>query len=165
MMQRLILMRHAEAELTSPTGDRGRRLSPRGRTDALAMGEALAARGYRPDLALVSEARRAQETWEGARGAFGDCETEIDPAIYEAGSRDLRSIVEAAEARCTTLILVGHNPAIHQLAVDLMIEQAAAPSTLERLTGGFPPGSAVAFTVDAAGRPTYDGFLRPADLA
>lgn len=163
-MRRLILMRHAEAEPSSATGDIGRALSPRGRGEAEAMGRALAARGLRPDLALVSEARRAQETWDEASHAFGDVVTETDRSIYEAGSHELRSIVEAAEERSGTLILVGHNPAIHRLAVDLMIEQAAAPSTLERLTGGFPTGAAVIFMADTAGRLTYDGFLRPGDL-
>jgi phosphohistidine phosphatase len=53
-MQRLILMRHADAERASGSGrDQDRTLSPRGRADALAMGRALATRGARPDLALV----------------------------------------------------------------------------------------------------------------
>ena len=164
-MRRLILMRHAEAEPSSPTGDIGRPLSARGRIDAEAMGQALSGRGLKPDLALVSEARRAQETWDQASHAFGDVVTEFDRAIYEAGPAELRSLIEAAEERSGTLVLVGHNPAIHRLAVDLMIEQAAAPSTLERLSGGFPPGAAVIFIADTAGRLTYDGFLRPGDLA
>ena len=164
-MRRLILMRHAEAEPTSTTGDIGRALSVRGKADAQAMGRALAGRGLRPDLALVSTARRAQETWDQASHAFGDVVTEIDRAIYEAGPGELRALIEAAEDRSGTLVLVCHNPAIHRLAVDLMIEQAAAPSTLERLSGGFPPGAAVIFVADTAGRLTYDGFLRPGDLA
>ena len=164
-MRRLILMRHAEAEPSSPTGDFDRALSSRGRSDAEAMGRALAARGLRPDLALVSEARRAQQTWDEASHAFGDVVTATDRAIYEAGPEELRHMIEAAEERSGTLVLVGHNPAVHRLAVDLMIEQAAAPSTLERLTGGFPPGAAVIFMADMAGRLTYDGFLRPGDLS
>ena len=164
-MHRLILMRHAEAEPTSTTGDLGRPLTARGRTDAEAMGLALSARGLQPDLALVSKARRAQETWDQASHAFGDVVTELDRTIYEAGPTELRALIEAAEERSGTLVLVGHNPAIHRLAVDLMIEQAAAPSTLERLSGGFPPGAAVIFMADTAGRLTYDGFLKPGELA
>lgn len=164
-MQRLILMRHAEAEASSETGDLGRGLTATGRAAAIQMGAALAQRGARPDTALVSEARRARETWEAASAAFGDVVVEIDRAIYDADSAELRSLIEAHQERAGCLMMVGHNPAIHQLAVDLMIEQAAAPSTLERLTGGFPPGSAVVFGIDAAGRPRYETFLKPDDLA
>jgi phosphohistidine phosphatase len=54
-MQRLILMRHAKRNgRAAPAVDRDRDLSARGRSDAALMGRALAAKGVRPDLALVS---------------------------------------------------------------------------------------------------------------
>jgi phosphohistidine phosphatase len=163
-MHRLILMRHGEAEASSPEGDLGRGLTDTGRGVATRMGLALAERGAKPDMALVSSARRTRETWEAASAAFGDVVLEIDRAVYDADSTELRGMIEAAEDRAGCVMMVGHNPAIHQLAVDLMIEQAAAPSMLERLTGGFPPGSVVVFAIDAAGRPRYETFLRPGDL-
>ena len=56
-MHRLILMRHAQAEASAPSGgDEARPLSVAGRAEALLMGRALAERGLRPDLALVSAA-------------------------------------------------------------------------------------------------------------
>ncbi len=163
-MRRLILMRHAEAEASSADGDIGRVLTGRGVQDAGAMGKALFDRGLSPDLALVSTAARAQQTWEAASAWFGDAEVELDRGLYNASADALRGAMEAAEERAATLIVISHNPGVHQFAVELMIEQAAAPSTLERVTGGFPPGAAVIFAIDAAGRPTYDGFLKPSDL-
>ena len=72
-MQRLILMRHAEAEPAAGSGrDRDRVLSGRGRKDAAAMARALAGRGMRPDLALVSPAARTHQTWDLLHDAFGD---------------------------------------------------------------------------------------------
>ena len=164
-MRQLILMRHAEAQPSSESGDIGRALTARGQSDAEMIGLALAERGARPDHALVSSARRAQMTWEAVRGAFGDVVTEVERGLYDADSMALRYRIEDIEDDCGSLILIGHNPAIHRLAVDLLIDQAAAPSTLERLSGGFPPGSAVVFTADSSGRLAYDGFLRPGDLA
>lgn len=163
-MRQLILMRHAEAQPSSDTGDIGRALTERGQREAEIVGQALAERGARPDHALISSARRAQQTWEGVRGAFGDVVTEVERGLYDADSVALRHRIEDAEDDCSSLILIGHNPAIHRLAVDLLVDQAAAPSTLERLSGGFPPGSAVIFTADSSGRLAYDGFLRPGDL-
>ena len=58
-MHRLILMRHAEAETAAPSGgDEARPLSATGRAEAEGMARALAERGLRPDLALVSGAVR-----------------------------------------------------------------------------------------------------------
>lgn len=164
-MQRLILMRHAEAERAAGSGgDRDRPLSPRGRSDAAAMGRALAARGMRPDLALVSPAARTRQTWDLLHDAFGDVQIRDDEALFNGGADVLRRFVEDAEDEAGCLIVVAHNPGVHLLAVEYLIESAASPSVLDRMSGGFPPGSAAIFTVDAAGRCTLEGYLQPRDL-
>ena len=165
-MQRLILMRHAEAEGAAGSGrDRDRVLSARGRTDAAAMGRALAARGLRPDLALVSPAARTRQTWDLLHDAFGDVQIRDDEALFNGGADTLRRLVEAAGDEAGCLMLVAHNPGVHVLAVEYLIESAASPAVLDRMTGGFPPGAAAIFSVDAAGRPMLDGWLQPRDLA
>ena len=165
-MQRLILMRHAEAERAAGSGrDRDRALSSRGRVDAAAMGRALAARGLRPDLALVSPATRTRQTWDLLHDAFGDVQIRDDEALYNGGADTLRRLVEAAGDDAGCLMLVAHNPGVHVLAVEYLIESAASPSILDRMTGGFPPGAAAVFSVDAAGRRTLEGYLQPRDLA
>src|SRR6476660_8086909 len=97
-MQRLILMRHAEAERAAGSGrDRDRSLSKRGRADAAAMGRALSARGFRPDLAVVSPAARTIQTWDLLHDAFGDVQVRSDDPLYNGGAETLRRFVEAAE--------------------------------------------------------------------
>jgi phosphohistidine phosphatase len=85
-------------------------------------------------------------------------------ATYNGSADTLRRHVEdtADEAGC--LIVVAHNPGVHQLAVEYLIEGAASPSIVDRMTGGFPPGAAAIFSVDVAERLTFEGFLQPADL-
>lgn len=163
-MRRLILLRHATAEGSAPGGDIDRNLTASGREDARRMGEALAAMGVRPDLALVSPAARARQTWDAVHDAFGDVEVELDPTLYSAGLSGLRQAVEAAGTRCETLIVVGHNPGLHQLAVDLLLEGSASPVGLDGLGGGLPPGAAVLFAVDAAGRARFEAVRRPDEL-
>lgn len=163
-MHRLILMRHADAERASPQGDRERALSERGRQDAARMGRALAARGLRPDLALVSGAARTRQTWDLVQDALGDAEVRIEPVLYNASAESLRRAVEAAEEEAGCLLVLAHNPGVHQLAVDYLIEGAASPSAMDRMSGGFPTGSAAIFAVDVAGRCAWEGFLTPRDL-
>lgn len=164
-MQRLILMRHAEAERAAGSGrDRDRMLSARGRQDAAAMGRALASRGMRPDLALVSPAVRTRQTWDLLHDAFGDVQVREDEPLYNGGSEALRRFVQAREDEAGCLMVVAHNPGVHLLAVEYLIESAASPAVLDRMSGGFPPGAAAIFTVDAAGRCAFEGFLQPRDL-
>jgi phosphohistidine phosphatase len=158
-MQRLIIMRHAQAEKSALGGDIDRALSKRGRADALAMGRALAQRG------LVSSATRTHQTWDAVSEAMGDVSLHLAPALYNASADTLRRAVEAAEDEAGCLLLIAHNPGVHQLAVEYLIESAASPSVLDKMSGGFPTGAAAIFTVDVAGRPTYEGWLTPHDLA
>lgn len=165
-MKRLILMRHAKAEKTSASGrDRDRPLSERGQTDAATMGRALASRGMRPDLAFVSPSTRTRQTWDLLHDAFGDVQVREDEPLYNGGSDTLRHYIQGAEDEAGCLMVVAHNPGIHLLAVEYLVESAASPSVLDRMSGGFPPGAAAIFTVDVAGRCTFEGFLQPRDLA
>ncbi|KQY80478.1 histidine phosphatase family protein [Brevundimonas sp. Root1423] len=165
-MQRLILMRHAEAEKRAASGhDRDRSLSDKGRADAAAMGRALAARGMKPDLAFVSPATRTHQTWDLLHDAFGDVQVREPEPLYNGSADTLRRHVEGAEDEAGCLMVVAHNPGVHVLAVEYLVESAASPSVLDRMSGGFPPGAAAIFIVDLAGRCTFEGFLQPRDLA
>lgn len=162
-MRRLILMRHAEADPAAGSGrDRDRALSARGRIEAAAMGRALAARGWRPDLALVSPATRTRQTWDLVHDAFGDVQIRDDDALFNGGADTLRRLVGAAADEAGCLMVVAHNPGVHVLAVEYLIESAASPSALDRMSGGFPPGAVAVFAV-AAGRPTLEAYLQPRD--
>ncbi|WP_204322083.1 histidine phosphatase family protein, partial [Streptococcus pneumoniae] len=62
-MHRLILLRHAKSDWPEGVADHERPLNGRGRRAAPLMGEAMVERGYVPERALVSSAKRTQETW------------------------------------------------------------------------------------------------------
>ncbi len=161
-MHRLILMRHAKTERAAASGlDRDRALTQRGRDDALLMGRVLFEKGLRPDLALVSTATRTRQTWELIQEAFGDVEVRMAPALYNAPADTLRRYVEEAEDQAGCLLVLAHNPGIHMLAHQYLLESAASPSVMDRMASGFPTGAAAAFEVDVAGRCVYDGYLTP----
>jgi phosphohistidine phosphatase len=161
-MHRLILMRHAKTERAASSGlDRDRALTDRGREDALLMGRVLLEKGLRPDLALVSTATRTRQTWELIQESFGDVEVRLEPRLYNAPSDVMRRFVEDAEDEAGCLLVLAHNPGVHMLAHEYLIESAASPGVMDRMAAGFPTGAAAVFEVDVAGRCAYDGYLTP----
>jgi phosphohistidine phosphatase len=161
-MDRLILFRHGKAENESASGDDfDRRLAPRGQRESAEMGETLARMGLIPDLALVSTAARAQETWAAAQAAFPGAETRLDPDLYNADSGSLRQAAETAGRTCKTLMVVGHNPGLQELTVRLLTEGSAPPALAARAVRQFPPAAASVFLFDDQGRPSFDGLFFP----
>lgn len=147
-MKRLIVMRHATTFGSSPGGDIERALTPEGIEEAARVGRWLSASGHVPDLALCSTARRVRETWaEVARALAAPVPVRFDPALYAASAGEL--MLEASEVgeAPATVMLVGHNPAVSQLAFDLT--RHADPEGRDRLRAGFRPATVAVFEVAA----------------
>jgi phosphohistidine phosphatase len=148
-MERLILLRHGKAETGSPTGvDFDRALTERGRRDSALTAKALAAAGFTPDLVLVSPAARAAETWEAAKAQFPKAEVVISRALYNAEPETILSEAEREGAGAATVMVVAHNPGLHQLAVTLAQRGKDGPDRA-RLLAGFPTAAAAAFDLSA----------------
>ena len=162
-MRRLILFRHAKAEPRAPgEDDFDRPLSERGREDAALVAQALARENLSPDYALISPARRTAETWICARDAFPRIRAELNRALYNAGPDDIREAIDNVADRCDTLIVVGHNPGLHELAVELLTDASAAE--VERVAARFPTGTAAIYEIGAGGRARLDGVLFAQEL-
>jgi phosphohistidine phosphatase len=124
-MRRLMLLRHSKTESEAPSGrDEDRRLDNRGHRDAAEIGGWIGHHPPFPDLVLVSHAIRALQTWEIAWEAMKELvsepEVELVPELYGADvSQLLESIRDASSADPKRLMLVGHNPGMHELALAL----------------------------------------------
>jgi phosphohistidine phosphatase len=124
-MRRLMLLRHAKTENDAPSGrDQDRRLDNRGRHDAAEIGGWIGRHPPFPDVVLVSHAIRAHQTWEIAWEAIKELvpepQVELVPELYGADPAQLLQIIrEASAADPKRLMLVGHNPGMHELALAL----------------------------------------------
>lgn len=117
----LIILRHGKAETgTATQDDHARRLTPRGQEAAGLMGTYLAQQGYRPDKVLCSTAARTSETFAAAQKAYGQpLNVEYSRKIYHASAEELLKHISDTPENVNTLLLVGHNPGLHQLALSL----------------------------------------------
>jgi phosphohistidine phosphatase len=161
-MDRLILFRHGKAEQDSASGeDFDRRLAPRGQRESAAMGERLAALGLTPDLALVSPAARTRGTWLAAEPAFPRTEARFDADLYHADAGTIWRTAEKAGRNCATVMVVGHNPGLQELTLQLLLEGSADGSLIARASRRFPTAAAAVFLFDNDGRPQFDGLFFP----
>ena len=124
-MRRLMLLRHAKTEHDAPSGrDQDRKLDNRGRQDAAEIGGFIGRNPPFPDHVLVSHAVRAHQTWEIAWEAMKELvpapQVELAPELYGADvAQLLETVRNASVADPKRLMLVGHNPGMHELAIAL----------------------------------------------
>ncbi|GGL87763.1 phosphoglycerate mutase [Streptomyces fumigatiscleroticus] len=141
-LRRLVVLRHAKSAWPEGAPDHERPLAPRGRRDAPAAGRALAEADCLPDLALCSTAVRARQTWELVSAQWGTPPpVRHDPRLYAAGVADLLEVVHEVSAEVETLLLIGHNPGLADLVLELAWD--GLDDALEQVRVKFPT-SAVA---------------------
>jgi len=161
-MDRLILFRHGKAEHHSQSGqDFDRGLTPRGERESRAMGETLAEMGFSPDLAMVSTAARTRATWAAASPAFPKARAIFEDVLYHAEAGDVRRMAETAGPDVKTVMMVGHNPGLQELTVQMLREGGADASLISRALNQFPTATAAVFLIDAHRRPAFDGLFFP----
>jgi phosphohistidine phosphatase len=161
-MRRLILFRHGKAEMAGLTGgDKDRPLAERGRTDSLNTAMWLRDSGYSPDIVYVSPAARTQATWTSARPAFPDTTVETDASLYLGGTDIIMDIFDEAPAESPTVMVVGHNPGLQELGLQLAEDGGAPLEQVTRLGDGFPTAAAAVFRLEPAGAFVLEAIYEP----
>jgi phosphohistidine phosphatase len=150
-MLRLLLLRHSKAERgRSGERDHERELAERGRNDALKIGAYLSKHRYVPDQVVVSTSARTRETWSLAAAAMaGKPQVDFAERIYESTPKALLAVVRETGPKVRTLMLVGHNPSMQELAVQLVA--TGDIETRQRLQEAFPTSglAVIEFALDS----------------
>lgn len=143
---RLYLLRHAHAAWPSPgKRDFDRPLDERGRREARDVALQAFAAGIRPDRILSSPATRCAETTEIFLDVFGDLSADYDGRLYAEGVDAYLDVITAHEGPAS-LMIVGHNPMIEELA-SMLITEGPQP---DELAYGYPTAGLLALDFDAA---------------
>ena len=175
----LVLFRHAKSAWPD-VPDHERPLAGRGIRAAPAMGRWLRDAGLVPDLVLCSTARRARETWQFAQtGLAATPPVSFEDRIYGEDGTGLLALIREVPPATGTLLLIGHNPSIEDLALMLVSQgpapgaagsEAASPGDLERMRAKFPTAAiavlrpAGTWHALAKGRARLTAFVTARDL-
>ncbi|HVY88684.1 MAG TPA: histidine phosphatase family protein [Hyphomonadaceae bacterium] len=140
-MRQLVLMRHAKAVPPDEADDDFERaLADQGREAAPRVAKALAEAGADPQVVLVSDAKRTRETWELVKPALGKVEVQFLRTLYLCPAETLMEAAEKANAE--RVMLVAHNPGMHELATRLAFRNNELDA---RVRAKFPTAAAALF--------------------
>lgn len=170
MVKRLFLLRHAKSSWSDPDqADHERSLNSRGREACRLLAAHFAARNIRPSLVLCSAAARTRETFDRLAHAL-DWEPVVDyrEGLYLASAANLLRAIQGSGV-AESLMLVGHNPGLEDLAADLAGD--GDPDARANLHRKYPTGGLATFRADlsdwrqaAPGKFYLESFVTPAEL-
>jgi phosphohistidine phosphatase len=164
MVRHLYLLRHAKSSWDdAKLADRDRPLASRGKKAMKAMARHLRHEGIRPDVVLCSPAKRARQTLERVRDSLGDdAAIEVEDELYTFDADVVLRRLKKVPASVTSVMVVGHNPAMEELAA-LLAPAGEAP-------GAFATGALASFSVPVAwsrlrpGCAELTSFVSPKEL-
>lgn len=121
-MKTIILLRHAKSAWDDPDlPDHDRPLSERGREDAATLGRIWQGRQVSPELVVTSSARRTQQTLELVQNRLdAQPPVTVERELYLCGRRAWLERLRRLPAEVETVLVVGHNPDLHDLALYLV---------------------------------------------
>lgn len=163
----LVLVRHAKSVPKDAAPDFDRPLADRGRKEAPKAGEWLAESGYRLDFALCSSARRTRQTWQLMVPGLSEPPPVVyEDRLYQASPDTLTAVLGETDASVTGLLIVGHNPGLHELALTLCGDGASGgkkeTALRRRIREGFPTSAVVVVALSGIWRELAPGAGRPA---
>ncbi len=146
-MSELYLLRHAKAVPPEEDGpDRERPLEQRGRRAAQAVARWIAEQRLAPTLVLCSPSLRTRQTLDIVASSFPiPPQILIEDGLYLTTAPQLFARLRRLPADTASVMLVGHNPGFHELAISLS-DVAVGPLITQ--LAGFPTGALASFQIE-----------------
>lgn len=169
-MNTLHLLRHAKSSWKEDVEDHERPLSRRGRDAARRFGRQLPTLTGAFDLVLCSSALRTRETLDLVLAEFSPRpRSMIEDELYLANREKLIDRLRRLGEEEGNVLLIGHNPGLHELAIALAEKSSANFRVLA--AGKFPTAAYVSFRVPSRwsvlgySRNELIDYVTPASLA
>jgi phosphohistidine phosphatase len=131
----LLLLRHGKSDKPPGVADHERPLAPRGVREAGLAGDWLRAHAPAVDAVLCSTATRTRETLARTRI---DAPAEFVDRLYDATPGEVIEEINGVDADVETLLVIGHEPAMSQVALGLATADGSNPTAAEGISTKFP---------------------------
>jgi len=148
-MHMLHLLRHAKSSWKADVEDHERRLTRRGREAARRIGKHLPGAIGMPDLVLCSSALRTRETLDLVLAEFAARPRILmEDELYAASREKLMDRLRHLAEEDSNVLLIGHNPGLHELAIALA--DPGSPGFRALACGKFPTAARASLQVSSA---------------
>jgi phosphohistidine phosphatase len=146
----LLVLRHGKSDWPDGVPDHERPLAARGRREAPLVGRWLREQSRLPDLVLCSPAARARQTWDQVAAELLTAPAaRYDDRVYEASAGGLLSVINETPDEVRILLVVGHNPAIENLA-GLLAGEGGNAAAERRMAAKFPTAALAVLEFDGS---------------
>jgi phosphohistidine phosphatase len=167
-MKRLYLLRHAKSSWKDTSlPDHDRPLAGRGRRAAKAIARHMREHGVEPELVLCSTAQRARQTLDRIEPALGSATVRVERDLYAASAPALLERLRGVPDAVESVMVIGHNPGLQELALEL----ARPASAAGELEAKYPTGALATLAFEASSWQELDRdtaelveLVRPRDL-
>jgi phosphohistidine phosphatase len=134
----VILLRHGKSSWSDSTlADIDRPLAPRGERASRRIAKYMRRKKIRPEIVLCSPSLRTRQTLDAIKPSLGKrCPVEVVPQLYAASEQELLERLQALPESVSSVMLIGHNPGLQNLALVL----ASRGADLPQLEQKFPTG-------------------------
>lgn len=146
-MRVLYLLRHAKSAWDEPAlEDHDRPLSARGKRAARAMARHFRGLKADPELILCSSSERTRATLDLVMPGFAAAPiVAVERGLYLAGAESMLARLRRVEDRVERVLLLGHNPGLHELA--LLLAQAGRAKLRAPLARKFPTAALATYDI------------------
>jgi phosphohistidine phosphatase len=145
----VVLLRHGKSSWSDSTlADINRPLAPRGERASRKLAKYIRQKRIQPTLVLCSPSLRTRQTLKAVEASLGKrCAVEVVPQLYGASEQELLEQLQALPESVSSVMLIGHNPGLHNLALVLASRGADLPQLEEK----FPTGALATLLIRSEG--------------
>jgi phosphohistidine phosphatase len=144
-MKQLFIARHARAEFDDSIPDDQRHLTARGVSDCVALAKAMSELKL-PELIICSSAKRTHQTAINlVKSLPQNVPIELRDDLYNASILEIKEIIASVSDKYQHLMLIGHNPAIHQLVMHFADNARLSREDFLQLNAGMVPAAVALF--------------------
>lgn len=147
-MKKIYILRHAKAGKANKKilDDHDRPLTKKGIEACALIKEFLEKNKIKPGLIHCSTAKRAKTTAELSLNFEEEVNIHYTSKLYLAGAGDILSIIKKTDDSFNSVMVVGHNPGLHELCLHLVKD--GPREIIKGIKDFFPPGALAVFNAD-----------------
>ena len=148
MIKTIYLLRHAKAAAGDASmSDAERPLNNQGREACEIIGNIIKKQNIKPDIILCSTAKRTSQTWDLVATASGvAAPVEYSKKLYLASAGEIAKHIQALDDSLNSVLVVGHNPGIHECVIRLCA--SGSPAAAKKIELKFPTGALAVIECD-----------------